>query len=428
MKGLKNIAVLLLALALLSCKKQADVAREALAAKQVAVSTEEFVQTAREGKLENLRLFLQTGIEVNAPDANGETAFGAAIGGKQKAAADLLLQHQADPNRPDAKGQTPLMLSAAADETEWVTYLLGVGANDELQDHAGRTALFIALEKKQKAALPLLLRPSAALNLAAKDGRTPLGIAPDVATVNALLQAGAKPGKEGIQGQPFIVWAVATKNRALVEELLESGVGADTFANTPARNSFVATVGDGTLEYYLKRDGGVTPLMIAAGQGNLEMVRLLIKYGAKKTAETVKTETRAVYIAATNKHTPVIRYLLGVGTEPKFKIEISISRQRAVIYREGEVYMRSPVSTGAKGFDTPRGQYVITDKHEEWISSIYKDAQMPFFMRLNFSPIGMHAGLLPGYPASHGCIRMPYEKARELFGEVGIGTQVSIVD
>jgi ankyrin repeat protein len=427
MKELKNIAVLLLALALLSCKKQADVAREALEAKQVAVSMEEFVQAAREGNLENLRLFLQTGINVNAPDASGETAFGAAVNGKQKAAADLLLQHKADPSHPDAGGRTPLMLSAAAGETEWVKYLLAAGANDGLQDKTGRTALFIALEKKQKEVLPLLLRPSAALNLAAGDGRTPLGIAPDAATVNALLRAGAKPGREGIQGQPFIVWAVATKNHALVEELLESGVSVDTFASTPARNSFVATVGDSTLEYYLKRDNGVTPLMIAAGQGDLDMVRLLLSHGAKKFRETQKTGTAAIYIASTNRHTKVIQILLGKSPDQKYKIEISLARQRLTVFRDGDIWVRTPISTGAKGFETPQGEFVVTNKYKDWNSTIYDNSPMPFFMRLNCSAFGMHAGSLPGYPASHGCIRLPHGNAEKIFQQVPVGTVVTIV-
>ncbi|MDR0534106.1 MAG: ankyrin repeat domain-containing protein [Verrucomicrobiales bacterium] len=428
MKHLKTIAVLLLGLALCSCKKQADVARETLQGKQIPVSVEEFLKTARQGQLDNLQLFLQTGIDVNTADANGETAFGLAVGAGQKEAADFLLRHGADLNHANHQGRTALMTNTINGKADAVEYLLKAGANDELQDRQGRTALFLSIRHKQPKITELLLRSGAALNLADKEGRTPLGIAPNIATVNALLKAGAKPGPEGIQGQPFLVWAVATGNLELVSRLLESGADPNTLANTPAGNAFVNTVGDGTVEFYLRKEKGVTPLMIAAGQGNLDMVKLLVKHGARKTAGTVETETRAVYIAATNKRTPVIQYLLGANGGQKFKIEISISRQRAVIYKEGEIYMKSPVSTGAKGFDTPKGQYVITDKHEQWISSIYKDAEMPFFMRLNFSPIGMHAGLLPGYPASHGCIRMPYDKAKELFGEIGIGTQVSIVD
>ena len=429
MKQMKNIAVLLLALALCACKKQADVARENLEAKQIAVTVDEFVQTARTGELETLQLFLKSGIDVNAPAANGETALGAAVSAGQQSAAGLLLRHGANPDFQNANGETLLMLGAAAGNAGAVKFLLEAGANDELQDAHGRTALFIALEKRQSAIIPLLLKPGKALNLAAKDGQTPLSIAANREVVQALLAAGAEPDKRGVQGQPFLVWAVAARDYALTRKLLESGVSADTFANTPARNSFVAMVGDGTLEYYLKRDSGVTPLMIAAGQGNIDMVRLLLAHGAKKFRETKKTGTAAIYIASTNKHTQVIQVLLGQSSAPedqKFKIEISLTKQRLTVFRDGDTWFRTPISTGAKGFETPKGEFVVTNKYKDWNSTIYDNAPMPFFMRLNCSPVGMHAGLLPGYPASHGCIRLPYDNAEKIFQQVPVGTIVTI--
>jgi lipoprotein-anchoring transpeptidase ErfK/SrfK len=76
-------------------------------------------------------------------------------------------------------------------------------------------------------------------------------------------------------------------------------------------------------------------------------------------------------------------------------------------------------------YETPTGKFVITDKHRSRVSSIY-DVEMPYFMRLSCSAVGMHAGSLPGYPASHGCIRMPAEAAREMFKIVEVGTLVSI--
>jgi lipoprotein-anchoring transpeptidase ErfK/SrfK len=85
----------------------------------------------------------------------------------------------------------------------------------------------------------------------------------------------------------------------------------------------------------------------------------------------------------------------------------------------------APVSTGRKGFRTPAGEYVVTDKHRKWRSTLYP-ADMPFFMRLSCGEIGFHEGKLPGYPASHGCIRMRRKDAAEFFKQVPVGTKVVI--
>ncbi len=81
--------------------------------------------------------------------------------------------------------------------------------------------------------------------------------------------------------------------------------------------------------------------------------------------------------------------------------------------------------TGRKGYATPTGKYVISDKQRDWISTIYK-VSMPFFMRLSCREIGLHAGNCPGYPASHGCIRMPYSDVQKLFAVLKIGDAVTI--
>ncbi|MEP6777567.1 MAG: L,D-transpeptidase family protein, partial [Chthoniobacterales bacterium] len=78
-----------------------------------------------------------------------------------------------------------------------------------------------------------------------------------------------------------------------------------------------------------------------------------------------------------------------------------------------------------KGFSTPPGQYVVTDKDRDHRSTIYK-VEMPYFMRLNCRDFGMHEGVVPRYAASHGCIRLPAAAARKLFAEIPIGTVVRI--
>jgi lipoprotein-anchoring transpeptidase ErfK/SrfK len=70
----------------------------------------------------------------------------------------------------------------------------------------------------------------------------------------------------------------------------------------------------------------------------------------------------------------------------------------------------------------------VTHKYRHWKSTLYEDAPMPYFMRLSCRDFGLHAGVLPGYPASHGCIRLPEAKAAAFFAKVDVGTLVEIVD
>ena len=94
---------------------------------------------------------------------------------------------------------------------------------------------------------------------------------------------------------------------------------------------------------------------------------------------------------------------------------VSIDDQVAYVYRNGVQIARSTVSTGAPGHETPTGVFTILEKKQEHESSIYKGAKMPNMQRLTWSGIAMHAGQLPGYPASHGCVRLPLEFSDKLF-------------
>ena len=88
-------------------------------------------------------------------------------------------------------------------------------------------------------------------------------------------------------------------------------------------------------------------------------------------------------------------------------IAISIDRQTLKIYDANGLFAATPISTGMKGHPTPMGVFSVIQKHKLHHSNIYSDAPMPFMQRITWSGIAMHAGVLPGYPASHGCIRMP---------------------
>jgi hypothetical protein len=94
---------------------------------------------------------------------------------------------------------------------------------------------------------------------------------------------------------------------------------------------------------------------------------------------------------------------------------ISLDEQLAYVYRNGLRIGVSTVSTGKKGKETPTGVFTILQKKKDHKSTLYNAAPMPFMQRLTWDGVALHAGNLPGYPASHGCVRLPYEFARRLF-------------
>ena len=109
-------------------------------------------------------------------------------------------------------------------------------------------------------------------------------------------------------------------------------------------------------------------------------------------------------------------------------ILVSIPDQVMYVYRNGVRIGRSTVSTGKPGKQTPTGVFTVLQKKVDHESNIYKGAKMPHMQRLTWSGIAMHAGHLPGYPASGGCIRMPIDFAEKLYAVTGIGTTVMIAD
>jgi hypothetical protein len=110
------------------------------------------------------------------------------------------------------------------------------------------------------------------------------------------------------------------------------------------------------------------------------------------------------------------------------EIVVSIPLQRAYVYRAGTLIGLSTVSTGRPGHRTPTGQFDILEKHATHFSSKYNNAPMPFMQRLTWDGIALHAGQIPGRPASHGCVRLPLAFARALFAVTRVGASVHIIE
>jgi hypothetical protein len=106
---------------------------------------------------------------------------------------------------------------------------------------------------------------------------------------------------------------------------------------------------------------------------------------------------------------------------------VALGEQRVTIYDADGRILRAPVSTGQRGYETPAGIYSIIQKNREHYSNLYDDAEMPFMQRITWSGIALHAGQLPGYPASHGCIRLPYAFAERLFDATKMGMRVVVM-
>src|ERR1700730_1802339 len=107
-------------------------------------------------------------------------------------------------------------------------------------------------------------------------------------------------------------------------------------------------------------------------------------------------------------------------------IAISIDKQQVKIYDANGLFAEAPVSTGMKGHPTPMGAFSIIQKHKFHHSNIYSGAPMPYMQRITWSGVAMHAGVLPGYPASHGCIRMPMAFAVKMWNWTKMGVRVFV--
>jgi hypothetical protein len=111
--------------------------------------------------------------------------------------------------------------------------------------------------------------------------------------------------------------------------------------------------------------------------------------------------------------------------EPVMAI-VSLQSQRITIYDANGAMLRAPVSSGQRGRETPAGIFSVIQKDADHHSNLYDDAFMPHMQRLTWSGIALHGGPLPGYPASHGCVRLPFDFADRLFGVTQMGLRVIV--
>lgn len=243
-----------------------------------------------------------------------------------------------------------------------------------------------------------------------------------------LVEHGADPAPVLPEGQSAFHMAVARGCPLTVKQLLARGADPNAGFRLPVDPQFLRQVRPGVMRWVLRMDRNATPLMLAADSGNVEVARLLKQAGAKSNTRTKIASLWPINFASRRGDIRMMRLFLGKDPHrEERRIEIRLSEQIARMYdSEGREIFSTKVSTGRKGFATPTGEFVITNKHREWTSTLY-DASMPYFQRLSCGDFGLHQGKVPGYPASHGCIRVPAGNAAKLFEMTRTGDRVSIL-
>jgi ankyrin repeat protein len=221
--------------------------------------------------------------------------------------------------------------------------------------------------------------------------------------------------------------AIVTGNPETVRELLAAGADPNEPVARPVSEDFLAHVTSKDMKWYLVRDRNITPIMLAANAGDIATARHLLAAGAKKYDYTRVNRTWPINFAARRGDVPMMRLILGKDPYKEERhIILSLGEQRARVYdAEGNEIFSTKVSSGKRGYATRQGVFAITDKHRHHTSNLYH-ASMPYFQRLSCGDFGFHYGIVPGYPASHGCIRLPMDAAQKLFAMTEVGDRVTI--
>lgn len=115
-------------------------------------------------------------------------------------------------------------------------------------------------------------------------------------------------------------------------------------------------------------------------------------------------------------------------TDGPLTLMVSLKKQRVTVFDKNGKVTSAPISSGARGHRTPTGVFTILQKRRMHYSNLYGSAPMPNMQRITWSGVALHAGHLPGYPASHGCIRLPYSFSKKLFSMTNLGTRVIVTN
>ena len=371
----------------------------------------------RDDPLMNLVLNSGADPESTIPET-GERVFDVAVRDGATGAVRTLLAS-------GAKIGDNLWAALLTGQDDLIRLILAAGADPRQRGPEGQDPLDYCLSLGRYRAARTLLEGGANPNALANDTET--WLSKSIREGNeemaiALIEAGAEVKEMKTRdGHSFLGWAVAHQMSGAVKALLEAGVDPDVIERSPATSDFREMFESKTFRYHLQYDSRIRPIMMAAAHRNAEIAQALMDGGANGRAYSRKY-LMAASIGAWYKDTDIQQIaLLGKVPNPQpRKVVVDLPSQRVTLYENGVATYSTRCSTGKAGYRTPTGEYVISDRHRHHNSSIY-GSSMPYFQRFSFSAFGLHQGYVPGYPASHGCIRLPYSAARDLFGKLQVG-------
>ena len=375
--------------------------------------------------LPGMTVLLRAGADPDVRIGGKKTLLDQALASRSRNIARSLLEAGAS-----AEGR--LWSALETGDSEFVSMVLAFGAGVREEHPEFGLPLDHALENGKGEIVSLLLSHGANPNVKRSTGESWVAAAirsGDEVVVEALLDHGAcLEGLETSDGHSLLGWAIAHGMKEIVEQLVAEGADVRAREPAPASKEFTAAFERSkTFRWHLQADSKINPLMLAAAQGDVEIAQLLVDAGAKR-GEYSRRYLWPVNVAAWHMDVDMMQVILGRDPDPERqprKVVVNLSNQRATLYENGRLTYNTKISTGKKGYRTPTGTYVITDKHRHHTSSIY-GSSMPYFMRLSCAAFGLHQGHVPSYPASHGCIRVPQVGAKHLFYKCEVGDVVEI--
>ncbi len=417
---------------------------------------------AEAGKPELIEILADKGMDLKAVNAAGENPAHVAVGSGSFDILAPLHRHGVSLDQQDHNGNTPLHLAVMRRDPGSLRELLRLGADPNISGQNGLQPVDFALEVRDYDFASVLLQygamiPSKSLydaivendrelidflisngadpnSLCSLSDDTLLGAA--VRTDNRwaafrLLEAGALSNAMTREGQTAFHLAVAKGDRALVAKMLEHGADPNVpFYDYPSELFLDQIASENIARSTLRNTRRFTPIGMAADSGDIELARLLLANGADSQIYTRGGRYNYWYPiswAARRADVPMMQILL--GREPSQvtrRAVIDLSKQQAWVYDGDEEIYSTRVSTGKSGHRTKTGTFVITNRHRHWNSTIY-GSSMPYFQRFSCGDFGFHQGYVPGYPASHGCIRVPGGNVRRMWELLSLGDPVKIV-
>ncbi|MEO6846100.1 MAG: L,D-transpeptidase family protein [Chthoniobacterales bacterium] len=266
-----------------------------------------------------------------------------------------------------------------------------------------------------------------ALSLHAQESSPTPSPSPTALPSASVVEVSPTPSSTPNLDEPLMI-AVSEGNLADVKKLLKEGASPNATITHPASDYWKKKYFESKLDFYILKETGFTALMLACAEKKNDIVNLLLDSGADPNLKTKLDKQFALQFAARNKEIAMMKRLMKITPDSevgKSWIKVDLTAQTATLWQDKKLIYTSKISSGRDTKPTPPGEYIVTDKEKAWKSTIFK-VPMPYYLRLSCADFGLHAGVVPGHPASHGCIRLPEKDAKAFFEKTPVGTEVTV--